>query len=92
MQGNRTAQKEKSSADVDWLSLTMKGNFHSLKVYELDKYLSYYGLMKKRKKEDKVKTVMHHELRNKDPVKIMYQSIPSLTIPPPGRPPEIRTF
>ena len=48
----------------------MKGNFHSLKVYELDKYLSYHGLMKKGKKEDKVKTVMHHELRNKDPVKI----------------------
>ena len=48
----------------------MKGNFHYLKVYELDKYLSYHGLMKKGKKEDKVKTVMHHELRNKDPVKI----------------------
>ena len=48
----------------------MKGNFHSLKVYEIDKYLSYHGLTKKGKKEDKVKTVMHHELRNIDPVRI----------------------
>ena len=48
----------------------MKGNFHSLKVYGIDKYLSYHGLTKKGKKEDKVKTVMHHELRNRDPVRI----------------------
>ena len=47
-QETRTAQKEKSYADYDWLSLTMKGNLHSLKVYELDKYLSYQGLIKKR--------------------------------------------
>ena len=68
--GKSNRAEGKSSADFDWLSLTMKGNLHSLKVYELDKYLSYHGLMKKRKKEDKVKTMMHHELRNKDPVRI----------------------
>ena len=48
----------------------MKGNLHSLKVFELDKYLSYHGLMRKGKKEDNVKTVMHHELRNKDHIRI----------------------
>ena len=48
----------------------MKGNLHSLKAYEVDKYLSYHGLLKKGNKEDKMKTVMHHELRNKDPVRI----------------------
>ena len=48
----------------------MKGNLHSLKVYEFDKYLSYHGLMRKGKKEDKVKTVMNHKLKNKDHVRI----------------------
>ena len=43
-QETRTSQKEESYADYDWLSLTMKDNLHSLKVYELDKYLSYHGL------------------------------------------------
>ena len=49
-QETRTAQKEKSFADYDWLSLTMKGNLHSLKVYGLDKYFSYHGLIKKGRK------------------------------------------
>ena len=48
----------------------MKGNLHSLKVYEHDEYLSCHIPMKKGKKENKVKTVMHDELRNKDPVSI----------------------
>ena len=32
--------------------------------------MSYHGLTRKGRKEDKVKTVMHHELRNKNPVRI----------------------
>ena len=46
--------------DYDWDSLYLTGKVQKLNVQELDKYLSYFHLSFKGKKQDKVRQVIAH--------------------------------
>ena len=66
--GRKSQQlSQKTFEEYDWRQLVLRGEISKMKVFELDKYLDKHNLLtgkKARLKDDKVKCIISHVLRN----------------------------
>ena len=65
-EGNVSSLEPKTFEENEWRQLFLGGEMSKLKVFELDKYLDKHNLLtgKKALKDDKVKCIVSHVLRN----------------------------